>query len=771
MARIEKDYEYDDVTAVEAKNVRERVKTKSGWLGKIVALFLGIVIGVAAGAGGVVGAGYYVATKMQIKDVASTVTNLSGFEIPLSDYLSDSSSEKTLVDLIKTIADTATNVKDGKGTLGDLNEISPFVKTLLEKEGSVLDLLKGYGIETTAEELMSKIVNKTVETKDYDDRYLSDFLLLKINEIPFAKLIDSVGFEGSPMITTLCYGIEGIDYEIVDGEYVMLGNSVALTIGGFMSKELDKRIEKLPLDAVMGTPSDEIMRTLFYGAEHRYTIAEDDVEMNQVFYTYDGVNFYNDKGENLSLSKVTALSEQNDAYLLTFKSGTQQIVELGKDGKYYAFSADEDKQIIRYKKTTIGDLKGNANDLINSITLEAALNVNENSHAILKSIVYDENGEKRTIKHLREQGNELINGVALSSIIPADADDSIIMYLLFGRENVHYSIDPVTHQIFHLQKRVAVYNGKVYNEYGELIKNATAYGTTSYRDGLNTYDLTDAGLGTIKVEVTNGSTTTKHDAPLFYVSYQGEKLYYESTTIGDMQNGEVLSNLTGRLCLKDVMDVNGHKILKHLGEETINTLPDAINSLSIDDVFGEHFLYRTYNPATGKYVSYREDGNHNPIDANGEIVEGAYMVDLNNNSVDYNGDGIISREEADKALTGTWKYLLMERKADGTFTINHQHTITEMDGMMDYLSNNVHAATIRELKLDDIVKNLPDETLNKVIVGKIGVTEIKIKQDDELVRVDNLDGDLTDEDHIGDLTVEQLMLYMGAMLEVIDQLS
>ena len=244
MARIEKDYEYDDVTAVEAKNVRERVKTKSGWLGKIVALFLGIVIGVAAGAGGVVGAGYYVATKMQIKDVASTVTNLSGFEIPLSDYLSDSSSEKTLVDLIKTIADTATNVKDGKGTLGDLNEISPFVKTLLEKEGSVLDLLKGYGIETTDEELMSKIVNKTVETKDYDDRYLSDFLLLKINEIPFAKLINSAGFAGSPMITTLCYGVEGIDYEIVDGEYVMLGNSVALTIGGFMSKELDKRIEK-----------------------------------------------------------------------------------------------------------------------------------------------------------------------------------------------------------------------------------------------------------------------------------------------------------------------------------------------------------------------------------------------------------------------------------------------------------------------------------------------------------------------------------------------
>jgi hypothetical protein len=261
------------------------------------------------------------------------------------------------------------------------------------------------------------------------------------------------------------------------------------------------------------------------------------------------------------------------------------------------------------------------------------------------------------------------------------------------------------------------------------------------------------------------------DVPLYYVSCQGEKLYYEPTTIGDMENAEVLSKLTGRLCLKDVMDVGEHKLLKHLGEETIDDLPDAINSLTLDDVFGDHFLYRTYNPATGKYKSYRENGNHQPIDNDGNLVEGVYMVDINNQSVDYNRDGIITREEADKALTGTWKYLLMERKADGTFTINHHYTVIEIDGMMDYLSANVHEATIRELKLDEIVKNLDEDTLNKVIVGEIptltGNKEIKIEQNGELVRVDNLDGDLTDEDHIGDLTVEQLMLYMGAMLDLL----
>ncbi len=770
MARMDTDYEYDDL-GVGAKP-RVIVKKKGGWLGRIVALLLGIVIGIVAGIGGLVGAGYYIATQVKIKDAANTVSGLVGMEIPLSDYLTDESTDKTLVGLIESVSDAATKISEGKGTLGDLNKISPLVKTTLEQEGGIVDLLASYGIETTAEELMSKYLVKTVETEEYDEKYLTDFLMLKIDEIPFAKLIQTMGFEGSKMITALCYGIEGIDYELVGGEYVMLGDSKALTISGFMSKELDKRIDKLPLDAVMDTPQDEVMRTLFYGAEHRYTATENGVEMNQVCYTYDGTYFYDDNGEKLSLSKISAVSGQNDTYILTFKDQTKQLVKLGAGGKYYAFTADEEPQIIRYKKTTIGDLKGDAEDLINSITLEAALEISERSHAVLKSIAYGENGEKRTIKDLREQGSDLIGGVALSDVIPVDTEDTIVMYLLYGKENVHYTVDPTTNAITSLQKRVAVYNGKVYNEYGELIENATLSGTESYTQNQKTYDLTaDASLGTVEIEITEDSISTKHDATLYYVSYQGEKLYYQPTTLGDMENSEVLSNLTGRLQLKDIMEVGDHKLLKHLGEERIDDLPDAINSLTLDDVFGDHFYYRTYNPTTGKYKSYRENGNHQPIDEEGNLVEGAYMVDINNNSVDYDNDGIITREEADKALTGTWKYLLMDRKEDGTFEIDHHHTLTEIDGMMDYMAENVHKATVRELKLDDIVKNLDEETLNKVIVGEVptlsGNKEIKIEQNGELIRVDNLDGDLTDEDHIGDLTVEQLMLYMGAMLDIL----
>ena len=749
MARMDMDYELDDFGG--GKKPRVIVKKKGGLLGKLIALFLGIVIGIVGGLGGLVGAGYYIATQVKIKDATSTITGLSGFEIPLSDYLSDTYADQTLLGLIDSVAGVAAKIGEGKATLNDLNEISPFVGDFLENGSGIVAALSAFGIQTSAEELMSKYLVKTVETEEHDEQYLTDFLLIKINEIPFARLFETMGFAGNEIITTLCYGVEGVDYVITNGEYVMLGDSKALTLGDFLGARLTQRIDKLPLDSIMGTASDEIMCTLFYGAAHRYTKIDDTITMNQIFYTKDGEQFFDDNGDLLDLTSATAVPEQTDIYLLTFSNETQQLVQLGADDKYYAFTTDETPQPVLFPKTTIGDLKGDAQDLINGITLESALNITDQSHPILKSIAYD--GErKRTIKDLREQSADLINDIQLSQIITPDPEDTIVMYLLYGKEGVHYSVDAGTGEITSLQKRVALYDGNVYNEYGELIENATANDTTSYTQDGTTYVLEeDERLGTIKVKVTEDGETTKKDATLYYVKDE----YYTPTTIGDMQDAEMLSSLTGRLQLQDVMDVGDNTILKHLGKETIDNLPDAINSLTIDDVFGEHFTYRTTKGTC------RFDENNELVDSNGNSVEGAKLIDITN----------METTDKDKALTGTWKYLLMDRKEDGTFEIDHHHTVTELELMVSYMSENVHAATIRELKLDGIVKNLDDATLNKVIVGAVptlsGEKEIKILQNGELVRVDNLDGDLTDEDHIGDLTVEQLMLYMSAVLDII----
>ncbi len=617
MARMDTDYEYNDVgNATKSPTI---VK-KGGWLGKIVALLLGLVIGLVAGLGGLVGAGFYIVTQMKIKDATNTVGSLAGIEIPLSDYLSDEYAEMTLLGLFNGTAQTLTNIGNGTGTLGDLNKISPFVGTFIKKEGGLVDMLASFGIQTTAEELMNKFVVKTVATEGRDDRYLTDFLLLKMNDVPFAQFIQTLGFSGNEMITILCYGVEGVDYKIENGEYVMLGDSKALTVGDFMGEELDNRIKKLPLDSIMGTPEDDIMRLLFYGTSNRYTQTErGDIVMNQVFYTYDGTNFYDENGDKLDLESDAPVPGIENCYLLTFKDGTKQIVILGENNKYYAY-------------TTSG------------ATINQGFCDGEN--------FYDENGDK----------------LDLENVTPIPGSENC--YLL------------------------------------------------TFKDGTKQL-----------VKLSSDNT---------YLAFTTREVCYQKTTI--------------------------------------KNLPDAINSLTIDDVFGDHFTYRTYNPTTGVYTSYFENGNHQPIDADGNLIEDAYLIDINNDPVD-DGDGIITREEADKALTGTWKYLLMDRKEDGTFEIDHHHTLTEMEQMMEYMSNNVQAATVRELKLDGIVKNLDDDTLDKVIVGEVPTGNL-IEIDGELkpeikevmingVRADELDGEPLDEDHVGDLSIEQLMLYMAAMLDIV----
>lgn len=759
MSKMDIDYEYEELGGGARKRVV--VQKKGGLLGKIVALFLGFVLGVVASVGGVIGVGYYAVTQVKIQDAVDSISGMTGFEFTLSDYLTEEYSQNTLLNLVQGVGEVGAKIGEGTGTLNDLKAISPYVATLVngtDGASGLTGLLASYGIDVDGDELMGKYIVKTATDSELNEKYLFDYLLLKLNDMPVGDLLEAFGYESNVFFTTVCYGVEDVDYKIVDGEYVMLGDSTALTLGELLGSNINPRLEKLPLDAVTDVKTTDLMMcTLAYGAPHRYTVNNGKVEMNQLFYTYEGGQFYTDNGDALSLvGEPVAVSEQPKTYLLTFSNGVQHVaVKTGEENRYYAFTANDEPQIVRFQKTTLADLQDDSAKIVDQITLKDALGINETSHSVLYSIAFD--GDRpRTIGDLRTNSGNIIDGIALTDVIPADTSDAVVMYLLYGKENVHYSVHPTTKEITPLQKRVALYDGKVFNEYGEEIKGAQATGTSAYILDTKTYTLVaNPELGTIPVKIVSGTTTVKKNATVYYVQENGANVYYKPTTIGDMQNGDTLSALTNRVLLKDVLEVGNHKLLKHLENEAIADLPDAINALTIDDAFGDQFYYRTTKG------DCRLNENGEPIDSKGNIVAGAKLIDIHN----------AETTNKDEALTGTWKYLLMDRKADGTFTINHHHTITEIDSMMDYMSNNVHSATVRELKLDGIIKNLEDDTLNKVIIGEIhtlsGTKAITIKQNGVDVRVDNLDGDLTDEDRVGDLTVEQLMLYMGAMLDVL----
>ena len=117
------------------------VKKKGGFLGKVISLLLGIVIGAGGVVGGVAGVGYY-AVSTPVKDVMGTVGNLTGTNINYTEYISEEYAKGTVIDLVGETVKIAQNFAGGKGCLNDLVKISPFVGTAFDP---LFKILQGYG--------------------------------------------------------------------------------------------------------------------------------------------------------------------------------------------------------------------------------------------------------------------------------------------------------------------------------------------------------------------------------------------------------------------------------------------------------------------------------------------------------------------------------------------------------------------------------------------------------------------------------------------------
>jgi hypothetical protein len=152
---------------------------------------------------------------------------------------------------------------------------------------------------------------------------------------------------------------------------------------------------------------------------------------------------------------------------------------------------------------------------------------------------------------------------------------------------------------------------------------------------------------------------------------------------------------------------------------------------------------------------------------------------MDGTKIDLDGnDTVMTREEKDLALSGSWKYILRSREEDEhgnvTYKINHDATVMDMDGIMNNMMHNVHDASVRELQADDMVQGLDSDTLNQELRDTIPTvsTEGGIPQKvDKPIIIDDkapseLDGDTTDTDYVGDLTIEQLLKYTAAILSV-----
>lgn len=734
-------------------------KKSGGFLGKFVALLLGIIIGIAAGLGGLVGAGWYLYKKMPIEQGFDTANGFlpEGMDkIDYTQYIDGSYGQKTIEALVGDVMNAAKEIADGTGTLNTLNAISPYVRTLIAGDGSeeskgLVDMLAEYSIVVDADELMSKIIVKPEsETETKPDVYLMDYLMDCVYDTPMGDLFNLLDVQLNDVLLSICYGVEGVDWEWVDqatGEVRMLNGAEKLTLGGFMGEDLSATIQSLPIDTLMHIDlTDKIMSVLAYGAAHRYTVDDGKAVMNQVFYTYESngednkYTLYDDMGD-LYLKDITIPNLENP-YVHTFTQGEETVTEYYKyydDGttkRFYAYSDAGCTKPILFKKTTVGDLNGNAMELVDGLYLKDLLPINSEDTTIL-SLAYGRYGldwefdntveggikmlngaEPRTIKQLREKGNELINEIYLSDVIHTDHDNVLIMYILYGHEGLHYKI--TGDKVEMLPEQVAVdSNNQVWNEYGDvkLSETLATDGTFTMNTNNKTYKLGDpVGGGTLITE-------EGKEATLYYITDEnGQQVIFDHTHLGDLKgNAPLFTKMTSRLTLTDVLGetaITGNSIFKHLASTYIKDIPTAVESLKIGQIFEDNL--------DNKVLYALKDASLSTLPTVIPTLQIQQLVDVEGNALlELLGDAtletlpqkvnaltiedVLADEiyEADgTTMKAIWKYMLATDEGETDFSkyyLMASDTNKGFGDLMTNMTNNLQTASLVQLVEDDLI--------------------------------------------------------------------
>lgn len=734
---MEREFEYENDKPVK----------KGGALGKILMMLLGILLGIVITVGSVVGVGYWFTKQPLKKPVEMADKYIEGdlYELVFGKVQEDGTrtegllhadyADKKVESLIEDVSDAIEAISDKTGTLEGLCEISPKLEKLVD------DLLE------KTDEFSIPFDKATIMTTPF--KSLTPYIKDTVKEASLGDVISALDEELNPLMLALCYGEEGVHYEYDEhGEIVMINDAKKTTFNDLIGNDLDNLFNKVPVDAILPIDkTDTVKMSLAYGSSNRYDASGEKVVMKQVRYTFDGTKFYDDKDVAISVKNAETLG--SNVYKLTLLDDSVQYVKAVSSDSVLVYSDEACTQPILYKKTMIGDLREDSMAIIDNIYLKDALNITAQSHKVLISLAYGEENvdykivgtganatidpisNPRSIGQLRLKGGDLIDEIPLADIMDDD-NTSLTRYLLYGKKDVHYSVD-ASGNVSMLQKRVAVLNGKLYNEYGEELSGYTLNESAkTYKDtDGNEYSYVANGtLGTVK--------TAAGDAQLYYVNDANGAVYYKKTALGDMAGSDTLiTNLTDRLTVSEVMDessITNNKFLKHVKDTVISDLPNAIEKLTIQQVFEEEIF---------------ENGS----------VKGEWWYMLHN--------------EADCVAAG--------HTDPHTCTCVSDYGLKEMNTLIDNMKNNIHLSTLDKLAADGML-TFGDGMLNSEVFTEIKVSDTTTL--DVIVRVPQngiwvekkasevfVDENGVKKARIGLLTVEETIEYAEGLIKIIEHIN
>ncbi|MBQ9113717.1 MAG: hypothetical protein IJY05_02215 [Clostridia bacterium] len=733
---MEREFEYE----------REKPVKKGGVLGKILMLLLGILLGIALTVGSVVGVGYWFTRQPLKKPVNMADKYIDGdfYGLVFGELQEDGTrtdgllnagyADKKVEKLISDISEAIEAISDETGTLEGLCEISPKLEKLVDQ---LLEKTDEFSIPFDKETIMTTPLTS-----------LTPYIKETVKDAAVGDVITALDEDLSPLMLALCYGEENVHYSYDEnGEVVMINGAKKTTFNDLIGDDLESLFDKVPVDAILPIDkNDTTMMAIAYGSSNRYDASGEKTVMKQVRYTFDNNTFYDDKDAIVPVTNVETLNE--NVYKLTLSDGSVEYVKAVSENAVLVYSDEACTKEVLYKKTMVGDLKKDSMALIDNIYLKDALTINAQSHKVLISLAFGEENvdykvvgtganakiepisNPRTIGQLRLKGGNLINEIPLADIMDDDKT-SLTRYLLYGKKDVHYTVD-ASGNVTMLPKRIAVLNGTLYNEYGEKLSDYTLNESAkTYQDADgNEYSYVSGGLGTVKTEA--------GEAQLYYVSNANGLIYYKKTALGDMAGSDTLiTNLTSRLTVSEVMDetsLTNNKFLKHVKDTVISDLPNAIEQLTIQQVFEEEIFETTGSTKT---------------------VKGEWWYMLHN--------------EADCVAAG--------HTDPHTCTCVSDYGLKEMNTLIDNMKNNIHLSTLDKLSADGML------TFGEGMLNSKIYTEIKISSTQSLVvkvKVPDGNGGWTEttaseafgsKDRLGLLTVEETIEYAEGLIIIIEKID
>ncbi|MGN0823171.1 MAG: hypothetical protein ACI4NG_05300, partial [Candidatus Gallimonas sp.] len=727
---------------------------RRSFLGTALAISLSFLLGAIAAIGGLLGGGYYAASRLSVNDLLSVLGK------DPSAYVNPDYADKSLLALGREIASTEFV------NFNSVAKFSPLVRTKVE---NISDILSDAGFRINIDSFM-----------DTEFSALGTFMQDSMLDSDLGAVLKVNPETSSATFLSLCYGKEGEDYtvetdpETGEKKIVMNEGKTATTVRRFVD-DPNSVIDDVEVNVLFNVTADSensAMLYLAYGSrEVDYTVETDSVtgEKKIVMLGDSQPKTLGDITdgdaallEDARIRDLTEIVTDAEAEADPTKKASAMLLQAIAD-----FRVSELKQQSRIERLKIKQVIEKNDDpdsrsllreaiddwricdiadqnKINSLTIGSVIEIDENSPLFLQSLKNTSLGKlsdavdtltiDKVIPAADVEGNKVLRKLQNSTLSTLSDDiKALTVQDVFADEIYGYK-----------KSDNSDYTGVVTTRwYLGGTEVAPAYFTRSGSD----YTLLDAAEHTVLYDAQIAKANRAEGAEWKTPYYFEQKItVYEAFSyhVVDFDNGAALSDTAvafdgtdeiGSFYLKTVAEGESVKMYFQV-DYAGNEFAQSSDKKYRDDL---ERVYRYYATEADRDASVNELNSTDPEAADyleilseksGETVRyyytervevyagysdaGSYVASA---EAHYFGE---SNEELTRNLKGSWYFLLTDPVSGSEMQVK----LLEIDTLVTNMSTNVNHASLLELHEHGILENMPDKAFDGDSFGYPGVTNI-----------------------------------------------